>query len=211
MNGFHTGDLVLFACKKTHWSFFDAAIRYVTGSEYVHVGVVLVDPPFRNVPRGMYLWESGWEPFPDPQDGREKLGVRITPLSQIDVSASHLYVRKCTRPIPITDLTAIHTEVYLKPYDMCLSDWLLAAVRKDERPQKTDRFWCSAFVAFVMTRLGWLSPTTDWSIVRPCDLSSSASYLSWVETVYEPDTHVSHSDWKRMVNASQLHDAPVIL
>jgi hypothetical protein len=91
MDPLQTGDLILFACKTSHWSLFDAAIR--------HVGMVLIDPPFRNVPRGAYLWESGWEPTPDPQDGRLKLGVRITPLSKIDVSASHLYVRKCERSI----------------------------------------------------------------------------------------------------------------
>jgi hypothetical protein len=211
MDPLQTGDLILFACKTSRWTLFDAVIRYVTGSDYVHVGMVLIDPPFRNVPRGAYLWESGWEPTPDPQDGRLKLGVRITPLSKIDVSASHLYVRKCERSISTSELVAIHTEVYLKPYDTCLSDWLLAALRRDAHPQKTDRFWCSAFVSFVMTRLGWLLSTTDWSIVRPCDLSSRSSYLSWNESAYGADTYLSHSDWRRLVDHSRLDEAPVVI
>lgn len=211
MDQLQTGDLILFSCKKSNWTLFDAAIRYVTGSSYVHVGMVLVDPPFRNVPRGMYMWESGWEPTPDPQDGRLKLGVRITPLSKINVSDSHLYIRKCNHPVPSNSLVNIHTEVYLKPYDTCLSDWLLASVRVDRQPQKTDRFWCSAFVAFVMTRLGWLLDTTDWSIVRPCDLSSSSSYLFWRESVYGTDTFVSHSNWRRLVEQSRLDENPVVI
>jgi hypothetical protein len=211
MDDLQTGDLILFSCKTSHWTLFDAAIRFFTGSDYVHVGMVLIDPPFRNVPRGKYLWESGWEPTPDPQDGLLKLGVRITPLSKINVCESHIYIRKCTRPVALTSLTSIHTEVYLKPYDMCLSDWLLATVRVDKQPQKTDRFWCSAFVAFVMTRLGWLLDTTDWSIVRPCDLSSSSAYLFWNESVYGKDTYVSHSDWKQLVDKSRLCDAPVVI
>jgi len=211
MDGLRTGDLLLFACKKSHWTLFDAAIRLVTGSAYVHVGMILIDPPFRNVPSGAYLWESGWEPLPDPQDGRLKLGVRITPLAKIDVSASHLYLRRCTRPIAPSSLTSIHTEVYLKPYDVCLSDWLWAALRLDPRPQKTDRFWCSAFVTFVLTRLGWLPATTDWSIVRPCDLSSRSSYLSWDAPTYGDDAFISHSEWRRLVERSPLLDPPVLV
>ena len=211
MESLQTGDLVLFACKKSHWTLFDAAIRYVTGSDYTHVGMVLIDPPFRNAPRGMYLWESGWEPIPDPQDGRMKLGVRLTPLSKIDISASHLYIRKCTRPISMARVIAIHTEVYLKPYDVCLSDWLLAALRMDQQPQKTDRFWCSAFMAFVLTRLDWLPATTDWSIVRPCDLSSHSSYLPWAVSAYGSDTYLSHSHWRRLVDTDRLYDTPVVL
>lgn len=211
MEHVRTGDLLLFACKKSHWTLFDAAIHYFTGSDYVHVGMILVDPPFRNVPSGMYLWESGWEPTPDPQDGRLKLGVRITPLSKLDVSASHLYIRRCAEPVSLSKLIAIHTEVYLKPYDVCLSDWLLAALRLDQQPQKTDRFWCSAFVSFVLTRLEWLSGTTDWSIVRPCDLSSGSKYLQWTESAYGTDTHISHSKWKRLVSGSSLYEPPVVI
>jgi len=73
---------------------------------------------------------------------------------------------------------------------MCLSDWLLATLRMDARPQKTDRFWCSAFVAYVLTQLGWLPEATDWSIVRPCDLSSASTYLAWDAPVYGRDTPV---------------------
>ena len=85
-------------------------------------------------------------------------------------------------------LQKIHSEVFLKPYDMCLSDWLLATLRLDISPQKTDRFWCSAFVGYIFTQLGWFDENTDWSIIRPCDLSSSSTYLSRKSNVYGVDT-----------------------
>ena len=77
---------------------------------------------------------------------------------------------------------------------MCLSDWLLATLRLDISPQKTDRFWCSAFVSYIFTQLGWLEDNTDWSIIRPCDLSSSSTYLSWKSKVYGVDTRYKQSD-----------------
>ena len=43
-----TGDLMLFTQKNsiTGWWFIDKAIEFFTNSPYVHVGLVLVDPPF---------------------------------------------------------------------------------------------------------------------------------------------------------------------
>ena len=105
-----------------------------------------------------------------------------------------MFVRKCTLPVADAKLSKVHSDVFLKPYDVCLSDWLLATLRLDARPQKTDRFWCSAFIAYVLARLGWLSDTTDWSIVRPCDLSSGSTYLSWdLAAAYTRDTPYRHA------------------
>ena len=33
--------------------------------------------------KGYYVWESGWEGTPDPQDGKVKFGVQITPFEEI--------------------------------------------------------------------------------------------------------------------------------
>jgi hypothetical protein len=188
-----TGDLVLLAenKKKTPFSYgwfvFDKAIEYFTRSPYVHVGLVLVDPPF-SVPRGTYLWESGYEACVNPETGKQNLGVRLTPMHAVLDKHDTVFVRACTLGVSDAKLKKIHADVFLKPYDMCLSDWLLATLRLDSAPQKTDRFWCSAFVAYVLVQLGWLPRETDWSIVRPCDLSSSSTYLAWEAPVYTSDT-----------------------
>ena len=192
--GLATGDLILFTERRQgrsrtvlRWLFdvLDAAIAYVTRSPYVHVGLVIVDPPFLDT-RGTFLWESGYEACVNPETGKQNIGVRLTPIAAVlgPDARGTVFVRKCTRREQITDakLRKIHSDVFLKPYDVCMSDWLLATVRLDARPQKTDRFWCSAFVSYVLTHLGFLPETTDWSIVRPCDLSSSASYLAWSDT-----------------------------
>ena len=68
-------------------------------------------------------------------------------------------------------LKEIHDVVYKKPYDICPFDWVEALFQKDFSPQKTDRFWCSALVGYIYTKAGVLKESTDWSILRPCDLS----------------------------------------
>jgi hypothetical protein len=192
--GLATGDLVLFTERRQsgllRWLFdaLDAAIVYVTRSPYVHVGLVLVDPPFLDT-RGTFLWESGYEACVNPETGKQNVGVRLTPIAAVlgPEARGTVFVRKCTKTVPEDKLRKIHSDVFLKPYDVCMSDWLLATVRLDARPQKTDRFWCSAFVAYVLTQLGFLPETTDWSIVRPCDLSSSSRFLTWEAPAYARD------------------------
>jgi hypothetical protein len=182
-----TGDLVLFTARRGIWLPLDWAISWFTRSPYVHVGLVVVDPPF-SVPRGTYLWECGYEACANPETGKNNLGVRLTPIAEaVPPSARNAFVRKCTLRVPDAKLAKVHADVFLKPYDVCISDWLLATLRLDARPQKTDRFWCSAFVAYVLTRLGWVAEETDWSVVRPCDLSSSSKFLAWTTPVYTAD------------------------
>jgi hypothetical protein len=201
-----TGDLLLFTERLgeprkwvpslTRWLFdvLDTAISYFTRSPYVHVGLVVVDPPFCAA-RGTFLWESGYEACVDPETGTQHVGVRLTPIATVlcPEARGSVFVRKCTLPIADAKLSKTHSDVFLKPYDMCLSDWLLATLRMDAHPRKTDRFWCSAFVAYVLTQLGWLPDETDWSIVRPCDLSSSSTYLAWSAPVYLRDTPLSQN------------------
>ena len=185
-----TGDLVLFTARRASlWLPLDWAISLFTRSPYVHVGLVVVDPPF-SVPRGTYLWECGYEACANPETGKNNLGVRLTPIAAVLCPSARgtVFVRKCTLRVPDAKLAKIHADVFLKPYDVCITDWLLATLRLDAAPQKTDRFWCSAFVAYVLTRLGWVPEDTDWSVVRPCDLSSSSTFLAWTAPVYTRDT-----------------------
>lgn len=200
-----TGDLMLFTQKNsfTGWWLIDKAIEYFTNSPYVHVGLVVVDPPF-SVSSGTYLWECGYEACVNPETGKQNIGVRLTPISVVLSKEQNIYVRKCKTYISDTILQKIHSEVFLKPYDMCLSDWLLATLRLDISPQKTDRFWCSAFVAYIFTQLGWLNDYTDWSIIRPSDLSSSSKYLSWKSKVYGVDTRYKKFEISTPISSLKL-------
>jgi cell wall-associated NlpC family hydrolase len=185
----NTGDLLLFAGKcPGATGILDKAISYFTQSPYTHVGVVLKDPVFIHPSlKGLYLWESGWENGnPDPQDGKVKLGVQITPLYEILDSYKnngYVYYRKIINGRELftpEKLLDIHKVVYDKPYDIIPTDWIGAITRKDSSPQKTSRFWCSALVAYIYTQLGILPNDTDWSITRPCDFSSSKTYLTYL-------------------------------
>ena len=145
--------------------------------------MVLKDPDFINPSlKGYYIWESGREEEPDPQDGKKKLGVQITPFEEIYQSylqdKSTIYVRRVSECSNFnnTKLDEIHKVVYDKPYDIVPSDFIEAVFRKDNDPQKTSRFWCSAFIGYIYTQCGILNSDTDWSILRPCDFSSDSDY-----------------------------------
>ena len=60
--------------------------------------MILKDPDFLDKPlKGYYLWHSDWTGIPDPQDGKRKLGVQITPIGEIfneyKKTNSHIYYR----------------------------------------------------------------------------------------------------------------------
>ena len=183
-----TGDLLLFSESGhgfTH--ILTSLIKWCTHSPYTHVAMVLKDPTFIHPSlRGTYVWESSWEGVPDPQDGKIKLGVQITPLQEILKAykkTGHVFLRKVitdTNTFSEDNLTAIHDTVYNKPYDIVPKDWVEALFQVDDKPQKIDRFWCSALIGYIYTKCGILQSNTDWSIMRPCDFGLAGEKLDYV-------------------------------
>ena len=178
--GLKTGDILLFDYEGGGiFGAFTSAIKYFTDSKYSHVAMVLKDPSFIHPSlKGYYVWESSVEEKPDPQDGKKKFGVQITPFSEIynyyKKSGSTIFLRRVLcEPDLFNDetLREIHSVVYDKPYDIVPKDWLEALERKDDHPQKTDRFWCSALVGYIYTKAGLLKEDTDWSVLRASDFS----------------------------------------
>ena len=185
-----TGDILLFDYEGGgSMGIFSWLIKKATKSNITHVGMVLKDPVFINPSlKGYYVWESGWEGTPDPQDGKVKFGVQITPLEEIIQSYKKkngkIYVRRVTCPINLfttEKLLQIHEIVYDKIYDIIPTDWIEAAFRRDDNPQKTPRFWCSALVGYIYTQCGCLHPGTDWSIIRPSDFVED--YLQYINDI----------------------------
>ncbi len=188
----NTGDVLLF-CSNDSW--FTQLIRYGSHSDYTHVAMILKDPEFLHPTlKGTYVWESSWEGKPDPQDGKVKVGVQITPLQEI-IDAHHgknIYVRKLKRPdnkMSPEALKEVHQVVYDKPYDVVPVDWIEALFGKDTDPQKTDRFWCSALVGYIYTKCGILEPDTDWSKLLPNDFSLTSNTLR-----FTADCHLLESE-----------------
>lgn len=189
-----TGDLLLFASNfnSGFLSYFTNIIKYGSHSNYTHIAMVLKDPDFINPPlKGLYVWESGFEGVPDPQDNKIKLGVQITPLDEILKSYENngtVILRKinCSKKTLNKNifnkeiLKKIHSVVYDRPYDIMPMDWIRALLRIDNKPQKTDRFWCSALIGYIYTKCGILNENTDWSILSPNDFSLETNNLNYL-------------------------------
>lgn len=220
MNQLETGDLLLFNNSSHGWfGLFTFSIKYFTNSNYSHIGMILKDPTFIHPSlKGIYVWESSWNGKPDPQDGKIKLGVQITPIGEVldyySNNNGHVYVRKLNiinkfekndnlynfrrlvskklRQVIFSDekLKKIHDIVYNKPYDIVPKDWLEAIFRKDDHPQKIDRFWCSALVGYIYTSLGILKKNTDWSMLRPSDFSLDNEFLDFTGLCYLDDKEI---------------------
>jgi len=175
-----TGDLLLF--DNEDYSGFGSLsylIKRITKSNISHIAMVLKDPDFIHPSlKGYYVWESGWEEKPDPQDGKVKFGVQITPFHEIYGSYkktnSFIYLRrvKCdTNLFSKENLEKVHKIVYDKKYDINPLDWIKGIEKKDNNPQKTNSFWCSALIGYIYTKCGLLDPTTDWNILRPSNFT----------------------------------------
>jgi hypothetical protein len=180
-----TGDIILISnYEKGIFNLFLDMIRYGSHSDYVHTGIIVKDPEFTKTPmRGTFLWESSYEGTPDPQDGEVKLGVQLTHIEDVlkNYDNAKLYVRKFNNYEQFTteNLRMVHEVVYDKPYDINPKDWISALFRRNSDPQQTNSFWCSAFVAYVLTQIGILDKDTDWTILRPCDLALDGENLNW--------------------------------
>ena len=162
-----TGDILL--CDNlqySSWGLFSWFIKFMTKSDFSHVGMIVVDPEFTNVPlKGTYVWTSGISDTPDPDDNTKKFGVQFIPYEHFIAT----YGGK------------IHKVVYDKPYDIVVTDWIEAYCKKDRHPQKTSRFFCSAFIGYVYTKLGLFDEGLDWSILYPSYFSSENKTLSLLQ------------------------------
>ena len=87
-----TGDLLLCSwhnprCKSLCnclFNNFDACIKWGSHGNWTHSAVVLKDPTFIHPSlKGLFVWESSSEASADPQDGKKKIGVQITPLKEL--------------------------------------------------------------------------------------------------------------------------------
>jgi hypothetical protein len=180
-----TGDLILFNYKATGcFGCFTKCIKWGTHSNYSHIGMILRDPTYiKSNLKGLFVWESSWEGHPDPQDGKTKLGVQITPIEELLHSyqgKGHVFIRQiaCDKnTFNDVIMKDIHKVVYDKPYDIVPKDWVEAFFKTDNNPQKTDRFWCSALVGYIYTQAGILKKETDWSILVPNDFSLDGESL----------------------------------
>jgi hypothetical protein len=189
----NTGDLLLFHSN----TIIGNCIQCFTKSKYSHIGMVLKDPVFIDEKlTGYYLWQSGYESFPDIETKEIFYGVQISPLEKVlkEYSLKNVYLRKLTiyKPLDINLLIEIHQQVHHHKYDLNLIDWLeaekyLLEEENDILPINTksqskkllkqkNEFWCSSLIGYIYAKMGWLDLTTKWQLLSPEDWSSTNKY-----------------------------------
>ena len=193
-DSWNTGDIILFHSVD---NCFGKLIQKFTGSNYSHVGMILKNPNFTVKPLvGLFFWESSWENYNDSEDNKKKLGVEIVDLEELMSRCGkiQLYYRKLVlhnkNLITNDKLSKIHDTVHNKPYDIVPTDWVEALFRVDTRPQKTDRFWCSALLGYIYVQLELLPPNIDWSILRPSDFSSERKDFPLMNATLEKEVRI---------------------
>lgn len=189
-----TGDLLL--CddlQHDDWGLFSWLIKYFTKSDYSHTGLIVVNPEMTNPAlKGTYVWTSGISDTPDAEDGKKKFGVQFVEFEEfLKTYGGKIYLRrlKCEseeqyhKIFNINVLREIHQVVYDKPYDVVVADWIEAYCQKDNKPQKTSRFWCSALIGYIYTKLTLLRSNLDWSILTPSFFSNENKSFSMLHGV----------------------------
>lgn len=178
---FDTGDIILFE-DKSHNSWLDYLsylIQYFTDSKYSHVGMVVKDPLInRETIKGLYLLEStGLDHMIDIDDHKTKFGVQIVDLhKRLQSDNDVFYYRKLNKDRNETFID-LYNKSYMiikdKPYDINPLDWCKADFDlKKGNVQKTNTFFCSALVSFMLVSLNILPRDTNWTIMRPKDLGT---------------------------------------
>jgi len=178
---FDTGDIILFE-DKSHNSWLDYLsylIQYFTDSKYSHVGMVVKDPLIKGKTiKGLYLLEStGLDHMIDIDDHKTKFGVQIVDLhKRLQSDDDVFYYRKLNKDRDETFID-LYNKAYAivkdKPYDINPLDWCKADFDlKKGNVQKTNTFFCSALVSFMLVSLNILPRDIDWTIMRPKDLGT---------------------------------------
>ena len=188
-NTLKTGDLLL--CDDLaygSWGLFSWLIKFVTKSDFSHVGMIVKDPDFTETPlKGTFVWTSGISNVPDPEDKTKKFGVQFIPFDHfIQTYGGKIFLRRIEFEhneeyysiFETNKLKQIHQTVYDKPYDVVITDWIEAFCKKDPNPQKTSRFFCSALIGYIYTKLNLFDNNTDWSIISPSFFSSENKTFS---------------------------------
>ncbi len=184
-----TCDIILF--KGT--SIFGRILEYLGKSRYSHVGIILKNPKFLNekLEDGIYILESSYNNTPDSEDNAYKLGVQIHRLEDVlkEYNSSEVYIRhvKCNRDDNFyKKLNDIHKEIHNKPYDLDISDWILAKYNLDieisPNPsyKKTKEFWCSALVSYIFKKMELINNDINWTLIAPREFSSyEGKYLNF--------------------------------
>jgi len=173
-----TGDVLLFYNAQ---ALISRTIAYFDGTDCSHVAIVVKNPPWGGLPRGLYLLESGYEDFDDVECHVERYGVRLSMLDDVlRAYGSHdIHVRRLVQHPRWTDaaLCAAHDLVHGKPDDMDPADWFAFVNHETPHPPTDDRYVCSAMVTRVLIKLAVVAPDCNWTFVTPAEYGQRLAEL----------------------------------
>ena len=171
-----TGDILLFRGDPS--SKLDKLIMDVTHSVYSHAALCIKDPWWGDLPAGTYIIQSERTPVDAVEQGERRPGVSMMLLDdgvegcKVDIRRISVKKNEAFKQ----QLAMVHARVHNIPYDTSYWHWAVAGMRAMglrcfDIPRHEDTLWCSALVAYIYTELGWLPPTTNWSVMSPQDLA----------------------------------------
>lgn len=200
-----TGDIILF---NTFEGFFPDIVEYGTYSKYSHVAMVISEPFFDDIYHSssagsndqkcplVLIIQSGYEAdCTDVEDNQHKFGVQITRFDKeyiknyngnlywrplLDSESLHSFFdNKKHQDIMNQTLKEAHAIIHNKSYDTHPFDFLKAGLDIEiGNNQLTDRFFCSALVAFLYYKMGFLPEPHNihqgWDLVTPKMWSNDA-------------------------------------
>jgi len=161
----------------------DGVIEFFTHSPWEHAAIIIKDPWWTKLPKGLYIYQSGDGPngYVDVLNGK-RCGVTLNRLEDFMQNRQHIYVRHLTgvewTPEVKATFVKCFNESHGKPYDTNWCSWIAAGFNSFFCckccncciPKTEKTFWCSALVAFIYTKMKWINDDTDWSSLTPEDL-----------------------------------------
>ena len=188
-----TGDIILTGGT----SLFSKAIKFLTKSEWSHVGMVVRTDEWNFV----LMWESttpsGVE---DVRTGEVTRGVQLVPLSErVRTYKGSFAVRQISRALTVDEvekLKAFRAKVRGRNYDMDALELLGSAIDVPFLPQNTEdiaSLFCCELIAETYQELGLLDEVKPSNEYVPHDFSERAGLQLQGDINLGPETNITWS------------------
>ena len=185
-NKLNTGDLILCHSQVTGKldPGIDGVIEEFTHSPYEHAAIVIKNPPWLDE-GGLYVLQSGSGPnsYKDVMNGN-LCGVTLNHFDDFIRNREFVCIRSISgvewNDANWDKFKVAFDEAHGKPYDKNWCHWMCTGIGSFLYcrclssiclKRETKEFWCSALVAFMYVKMGWLPENLDWSDKTPEDLS----------------------------------------
>jgi hypothetical protein len=182
-----TGDLILFHGQ----SWYSYVLEWLGRSRISHVGMIVRTPEKYGISIAIpsasscYVWHSA--AGISAETGEYVFGVHVETLESVLDTYHEVWIRTIHAPrnaLFDRRMQWIHGRVHQKPYDLDIADWLAAEFNVwfpmyPFTRGRSDRFWCSALVVFVLIHLGWVHENVDWTLMAPRELTEQGVALRW--------------------------------